>query len=137
MAVAVIGYWLYVWKTVNAGVSRSIELPTHSLRVSIHNATGQPGAEKKLVQQLEGYQSPELSLSVVAVGENPTVSESFIIAREIDETGSRILAAKLAIPEDRILKRDLDFNTEHLSATIVLGKDYKRIGLKSEEEKTR
>ncbi|MDZ4723709.1 MAG: LytR C-terminal domain-containing protein [candidate division Zixibacteria bacterium] len=107
-------------------MTRSVELPQYSVRLEIENASGQAGLEKQITQELQSRNFNDMQLTVVEASQFKIrkAAKSFIISREENGDAAEQLALRLGLDPSCVIYRELEQNSEHISATLVLGKDF-------------
>ena len=124
-------YFLSSTLTVAGGVSRVIDRPTHLVRLQVVNGSGVRGLARKVIKRLSDYADSVLELQVVEAVDFDLreLPRSFVISREQDKTAAALLAKKLGLDPSEVVYRPLEHNSRQVSATLVVGKDYKSMKL--------
>ena len=135
--IAVLVYVVIFSIRIANGVARSIDTPTHSVRLQILNASGVKSLTTKLAEQLSGYSDADVEISVVDTGkfDVTNISGSFVISREKDAGDARLLCEKIGLDPTTVVSRPLIDNKQLITATLVVGDDYARIRLLSHKPK--
>jgi hypothetical protein len=124
---------------VTRGVSRTIDPPRHTIRLQVLNGCGTPRLAATMSDQLAQYRDVDLEIAIVDTDNftSLTIDSSFVISREKDMTAAQVLADKLGLSREAVLYKPLENNYRHVSVTLVLGADHKRItlGLSAKKEK--
>jgi hypothetical protein len=113
------------------GVSRSVDAPRHMVRLQVLNTTSVRDAATKLTKQLSDYADSEIEVKVVDTGrfDIRRVSASFIVARQEDRTAAVLLARRIGLDPKAVIYQPLDHNYRQISATLVIGEDYRMLRL--------
>lgn len=123
---------------ITTGVSKTIESSTHTVRLQILNGCGSPGLAGNTADLLADYKDDELEIKIVDTDnfEVRKVAESFVISRLEDKTAAKKLAEKISLDPSRVIYKSLENNYRHVTATLVLGEDHKKVNLtvKPDEE---
>jgi hypothetical protein len=124
-------YQLTSTLTVAGGISRVIERPTHLVRLQVVNGSGVKGLTRKAAKGLSDYADYALEVQVVDVVDFDLreLPRSFVISREQDKTAAALLAKKLGLDPSEVVYRPLEHNSRQVSATLVVGEDYKSMKL--------
>jgi hypothetical protein len=133
--VAVFVYVLSMTMKVTTGVSQTIEPPDHVVRLQVLNGCGVRGLAANVSDRLADYYDEDIQIQVVDTDnfDLTEVPESFLIARTRDRESVRVLAKKLGIDPGNITYKMLENNYRHVSATLVLGKDFQSLRLINDE----
>ena len=130
----VLAYIVSVTVKVTSGVSKTIETPSHLIRLQVLNGCGVKGLASRVADDLARYTDKDLEIMIVdtdnfAVRE---VLESFLISRTEDLTEAELLADRLGLDQSAIVYRELENNHRHVSVTLVLGADHEGLRLTDE-----
>jgi hypothetical protein len=122
---------------ITTGVSKTIENASHTVRLQVLNGCGIPGAANVIADKLTGYKDNELEIKIVDTDNFDVrkVSETFIISRLEDKSTAQLLAQKIGLDPSEVTYKTLENNYRHVSATLVLGEDYKDVLLTSKTAK--
>lgn len=114
---------------ITTGVSKTIESPSYVVRLQVLNGCGQPGLAGVYADKLAAFKDGEMEIKIVDTDnfELKKVAESFIISRLDDKKAARLLAQKIGLDPSKVTYKPLENNYRHVSATLVLGEDYKMI----------
>jgi hypothetical protein len=112
---------------VTRGFSKTVESPEFILRLQILNGCGEKGAANQVTQSIPDLVKMPLEVKVIDVDnfDSYNITESFIISREKDLKASMLLADKLGLDRDKIVYKPIENNYRSISATLVLGSDFK------------
>jgi len=121
---------------VTRGVSKTIDPPTHTIRLQVLNGCGEPRLAARMSDRLSEYQDEDVAIAIVDTDnfESLNIDSTFVISREKDLSVARLFAEKLGLDIDRVMYRPLENNYRHVSVTLVLGADYERVTLGSPTE---
>jgi len=124
-------YLLASTLTVAGGISRVINRPTHLVRLQVVNGSGVKGLTREVAKRLSDYTDSVLELRVVDTVNFDLrgLPKSFVISREQDKTAAALLAKKLGLDPSEVVYRPLEHNSRQVSATLVVGEDYKSMKL--------
>ena len=123
---------------ITTGVSKTIESSAHTVRLQVLNGCGLPGLAGNTADMLADYKDDELEIKIVDTDNFKLrkVAESFVISRLEDKTAAKKLAEKIGLDPSLVVYKSLENNYRHVTATLVLGEDHKKVTLskKTEEE---
>ncbi len=135
--IAVLIYAVVFSMRIANGVARSVDIPTHIVRLQILNASGVRGLTAKLSEQLSGYSDADVEISVVDTSliDATRIPASFVISREKETDNARLLCQKIGLDPSTVVSRPLIDNRDLVTATLVVGDDYSRIVCLSKKPK--
>lgn len=118
---------------ITHGFSKTIEAPEYVIRLQILNGCGEDGAANRVAGATPGRIKLPLEVKVIDVDDFDSydVAETFIISRQNDTEAAKLLAGQLGIDSDKVIYQEMENNYRRISATLVLGKDYELMILKS------
>lgn len=136
--VAVLIYVISVTVRITTGVSKTVDRPSHRVRLQVLNGCGETGLASRVADKLSGYTDEELEVRIVDTDNFDVmeVPESFLISRTRSTTDAEVLARKLGLDPSDIEYKPLENNYRHVSVTLVLGKDFERLQLEKNQERT-
>jgi hypothetical protein len=116
------------------GASRSVDAPRYSIRLQVLNTTSARNAAAKLTEQLSDYADSQIEVKVVDVSrfDLRRVTTSFIVAREEDKAAATLLAERIGLESSAVIYEPLEYNYRQISATLVIGEDYRELKLTSQ-----
>jgi hypothetical protein len=122
-------YLLSSTAQVVGGITEVVNTPKHLVRLQIVNGSSVEGLAQQVAGQLSGYLDSDLEIKVVDQADFKLrkLAKSFVISREQDKTASKILAEKINLNPAEVEFKPLEHNYRQVSATLVLGEDYKTI----------
>lgn len=108
------------------GVSRSVGVPSQTVRLQILNGCGVRGLAAEIAGKLDGYADAAMEIRVVDTGnfDLRTVKKSFVISRLENQSPAKALAQQLGLDPKEVIFQPLGHNLQNVSATLVLGQDY-------------
>jgi hypothetical protein len=108
------------------GVSRSVGVPSQTVRLQILNGCGLRWLSTEVSGKLDGYTDAAMEIRVVDTGDFDvrTVKKSFVIARTEDQSPAKALAKQLGLDPKEVIFLPLGHNLQNVSATLVVGQDY-------------
>jgi hypothetical protein len=111
------------------GITRAAEPPAHLVRLQVVNGSNVDGLAERAAESLAGYADRDLEIKVVDTADFGLgkVANSFIIARQQDQTAARLLAAKLGLDPSGVTFKPLEHNMRQVSVTLVVGEDYESL----------
>lgn len=114
---------------ITHGFSRTVETPEYVVRLQVLNGCGIDGAAGHIAGNLSRKVKLPLEAAVLDIGDFSSyhVAETFLISRHENLKPVKILARQLGLPTDNITYRPIENNYQNLTATLVLGDDYKEI----------
>jgi hypothetical protein len=124
-------YLLSSTAKVVGGITKVVNTPSHLVRLQIVNGSSVEGLAQQVAGQLSGYVDADLEIKVVDLADFKLrkLAKSFVISREQDKTASKILAGKINLNPAEVEFKPVEHNYRQVSATLVLGEDYKTIRL--------
>ncbi len=124
--VVILVYVVMFTVKVADGVSRSVGVPSRTVRLQVLNGCGVRGLAAEYSGKLDGFADADMEIRVVDTGnfDIRLVKKSFVISRSEDESAARSLAQKLGLSSEEVLYQPLEHNLQSVSATLVLGQDY-------------
>jgi hypothetical protein len=130
-------YVLTIGARVTRGVSVTAETPTRSIRLQIVNASGFDGVGRALAARFRELSETGLDVVVVDIKEfdQRQLSHSLVIARGRDTAGARMLSRKLGLDPSDVVYQPLDYDTDLISVTLVVGEDYENLRFPQETDK--
>ncbi len=113
---------------ITKGYSQERPVVEYFVNLQILNGCGQAGIAGLLTDRLEKKIQKPLTVRVIDAAnfDNFNVDTTFIISRKADTTAAILLARQLGLDED-IAYRELEDNYMDIGATLVVGKDYRRL----------
>jgi hypothetical protein len=122
-------YLLSSTAKVVGGITKVVNTPSHLVRLQIVNGSSVEGLAQQVAGQLSGYVDADLEIKVVDLADFKLrkLAKSFVISREQDKTASKILAGKINLNPAEVEFKPVEHNYRQVSATLVLGEDYKTI----------
>lgn len=117
---------------ISNGVSRNLGSSGALVRLQVVNGSGISGVGARIASQLSGYVDKDLEIKVIDTSDITTmkVAKSFVISRTGDGSAAQVLATKLGFDASTIVTKALEYDTRLVSATLVVGEDYRVITLK-------
>ena len=111
------------------GVSRTVAAPAHMVRLQILDSSQASGAVAGIAAFLEGVSDGDVEIRIVGVDafDLRPVERSFLISREEDKTAATLLAREIGLEAADVVYRPLENNYQQVSATLVVGRDYKAL----------
>jgi len=116
---------------ISKGYSKESEPTEYYINLQVLNGQGERGLANRLANAIEAAVDNPLAVRVIDTDnfENYGVEKTFVISRQADLRGARLLADQLGITEE-VVFREIDDNYLNIGATLVLGADYQeRLGL--------
>jgi len=116
---------------VAKGISRVIDMPAHLVRLQVVNGSDVEELMQEVVESLENFVDSTLEIRVVDTinFDIKSLPLSFVVSREKDKTAAVLLAEKLGLDPSKVVYKPLEHNNRQVSATLVLGEDYKVVKL--------
>ncbi|MFQ6007962.1 MAG: LytR C-terminal domain-containing protein [Candidatus Zixiibacteriota bacterium] len=116
---------------VVGGITKVVNTPKYLVRLQIVNGSSVDGLAQQMADQLAGHVDSDLEIKVVDLAEFKLrkLAKSFVISREQDKTAAKILAKEINLDPADVEFKPLEHNYRQVSATLVLGEDYKIIRL--------
>jgi len=116
---------------VAKGISRVIDTPAHLVRLQVVNGSDVEELMQEVVESLENFVDSTLEIRVVDTinFDIKSLPLSFVVSREKDKTAAVLLAEKLGLDPSKVVYKPLEHNNRQVSATLVLGEDYKVVKL--------
>lgn len=113
---------------VTKGYSQERPAVEYFINLQILNGCGQPGIAGLLTDRLERRVQKPLTVRVVDAAnfDHFDVDTTFLVSRTADTAAVKLLARQLGLDED-IACHELEDNYMNIGATLVVGKDYKRL----------
>ena len=129
--VAVLIYVISVTVRITTGVSKTVDRPSHRVRLQVLNGCGETGLASRVSDKLAGYSDKDLEVRIVDTDnfEVMEVPETFLISRTRNTADAEVLARKIGLDPSGIEYKPLENNYRHVSVTLVLGKDFERLQL--------
>jgi len=111
---------------VARGVSVSRDRPQTIVRLQIINGGAPLTLEKALRESLRGFSGRDVRVEVIPAEQIDVrdVGETLIVSRTGSEDAAATLAGLLGLGGDRVFFRPLEHNRRHITATLILGKDF-------------
>jgi hypothetical protein len=115
---------------ITHGYSKTIEGPEYIIRLQILNGCGTNGVASLAAKAIPGLIKLPLEVKIMDIDDFDSydVDECLIISRDNNIIAAELLAAQLNINSDKI-----ENNYRSISATLVLGKNYRETILKSSQ----
>jgi hypothetical protein len=122
-------YLLSSTAQVVGGITKVASTPKHLVRLQIVNGSSVEGLSQQVAGQLSDQVDAELEIKVVDAADFKLrkLAKSFVISREQDKTAAKILAEKINLNPAEVEFKPLEHNYRQVSATLVLGDDYKTV----------
>ncbi|MFH1687618.1 MAG: LytR C-terminal domain-containing protein [bacterium] len=119
------------------GVSKTLPVPEHEVRLQVLNGCGVKGLAARVSDRLVDYGDENFRVAVVDTDnfDLHEVQKSFVISRFEDDAGARLLAEKLGLDPQEVLVQPLTNNYRQISASLVLGQDWERLQLVASDQK--
>ena len=122
---------------VFGGYSQMVEAPTHIIRLQIINGSGDRAAIAAVTHCLHELTDTDLGIEIVA-RESFAVKDAgrtMVVSREKDLTAANLLAMRLGLDPGTVFFKALEHNRELISATLILGRDFRDVVLTALPEK--
>ena len=95
--VAVLIYVISVTVRITTGVSKTVDRPSHRVRLQVLNGCGETGLASRVSDKLAGYSDKDLEVRIVDTDnfEVMEVPETFLISRTRNTADAEVLARKI------------------------------------------
>jgi len=114
---------------VNTGLSKTLDVPSHVVRLQVVNASAEKAWLDRLVGSLSSCSEPDMEIQVVARDNFNTreVPHTMLVSRLENLRAAKLLAGKLGLNPALVFYKPLEHNRDYVTATLLIGRDYDKL----------